>query len=44
LIAVIYQGQTLDASSSFNIQGVLFVLLTNATFENVFTVIQVSFK
>ncbi|XP_046443611.1 protein white-like isoform X5 [Daphnia pulex] len=39
LIALIYQGQTMDASSSLNIQGVLFLFLTNATFENVFAVI-----
>ncbi|KZS03063.1 ATP-binding cassette sub-family G member 4 [Daphnia magna] len=39
LIALIYQGQSMDASSSLNIQGVLFLFLTNATFENVFAVI-----
>jgi hypothetical protein len=34
----------MDASSSLNIQGVLFLFLTNATFENVFAVINVSLK
>lgn len=43
LIALIYQGQTMDASSSLNIQGVLFLFLTNATFENVFAVINVRY-
>lgn len=44
LIALLYQGQELDPSSTLNIQGVIFLFLTNATFENVFAVINVSIK
>jgi len=39
LVALIYQGQELDAASVQNIQGVLFLFITNANFDNVFGVI-----
>lgn len=42
LIALIYQGQSLDAQSAVNVQGVIFLLITNSTFENVFAVINVN--
>ena len=41
-MALIYQGQSLDAESVQNVQGMLFLLLANATFENVFAVINVN--
>ena len=44
LIALIYQGQTLQYDNVRNIQGALFIFLTNMTFQNVFGVVTVSCK
>lgn len=42
LVALIYQGQTLTFVDIQNIQGALFIFLTNMTFQNVFGVVNVS--
>jgi hypothetical protein len=42
LIGVIYYGQELDQDGVMNINGALFIFLTNMTFQNVFSVINVS--
>lgn len=42
LIGVIYYGQQLDQDGVMNINGALFIFLTNMTFQNVFAVISVS--
>ena len=42
LIALIYQGQTLELDNVRNIQGALFIYLTNMTFQNIFAVVNVS--
>ena len=42
LIALIYQGQDYSIKNLANIQGALFVFLTNMTFQNVFGVVNVS--
>ncbi|KAK4036114.1 ATP-binding cassette sub-family G member 2 [Daphnia magna] len=39
IIALIYQGQTLEFDNVRNIQGALFIFLTNMTFQNVFGVV-----
>ncbi|KAI9551443.1 ABC protein [Daphnia sinensis] len=39
IIALIYQGQTLQFDNVRNIQGALFIFLTNMTFQNVFGVV-----
>lgn len=42
LLALIYKGQTItDANDIMNINGALFILLTNATFQNVYAVVNV---
>ncbi|XP_011300537.1 protein white [Fopius arisanus] len=41
LIGVIYYGQRLDQDGVMNINGALFIFLTNMTFQNVFAVISV---
>ncbi|XP_034944953.1 protein white-like isoform X2 [Chelonus insularis] len=41
LIGVIYYGQVLDQDGVMNINGALFIFLTNMTFQNVFAVITV---
>jgi hypothetical protein len=42
LLALIYKGQTItDADDIMNINGALFILLTNATFQNVYAVVNV---
>ncbi|GFG38120.1 hypothetical protein Cfor_07570, partial [Coptotermes formosanus] len=41
LIGVIYYGQELDQDGVMNINGALFIFLTNMTFQNVFSVINV---
>ncbi|XP_012282136.1 protein white [Orussus abietinus] len=41
LIGVIYFGQKLDQDGVMNINGALFIFLTNMTFQNVFAVITV---
>ena len=44
LLALIYKGQTItDAEDIMNINGALFILLTNATFQNVYAVVNVCF-
>lgn len=43
LIGVIYYGQRLDQDGVMNINGALFIFLTNMTFQNVFAVISVSY-
>ena len=43
LIAAIFQGQSLQVEDVRNIQGALFIFLTNMTFSNVFGVVNVSF-
>lgn len=42
LIGVIYLNQNLDQDGVMNINGALFIFLTNMTFQNVFAVINVS--
>lgn len=42
LIGIIFYGQTLDEKGVMNINGALFLFLTNMTFQNVFSVINVS--
>lgn len=44
LIGVIYFGQVLDQDGVMNINGALFIFLTNMTFQNVFAVINASSK
>lgn len=41
MIVLIYYGQTLDQDGVMNINGVIFICLTNMTFQNVFAVINV---
>ncbi|XP_008554320.1 protein white [Microplitis demolitor] len=41
LIGIIYYGQKLDQDGVMNINGALFIFLTNMTFQNVFAVITV---
>ncbi|CAG9864008.1 unnamed protein product [Phyllotreta striolata] len=41
LIGLIYYGQELNQNGVMNINGVLFIFLTNMTFQNVFAVIHV---
>lgn len=41
LIGVIYFGQRMDQDGAMNINGALFIFLTNMTFQNVFAVINV---
>lgn len=43
LIGVIYFGQNLDQDGVMNINGAIFMFLTNMTFQNIFAVINVSF-
>lgn len=43
LIGVIFYGQVLDQDGVMNMNGALFLFLTNMTFQNVFAVINVSF-
>lgn len=42
LLGIIYLQQDYDQSGVFNINGVLFVIVTNLTFTNVFSVVNVS--
>lgn len=42
LIGVIFYGQVLDQDGAMNMNGSLFLFLTNMTFQNVFAVINVS--
>lgn len=42
LIGVIFYGQILDQDGAMNMNGALFLFLTNMTFQNVFAVINVS--
>lgn len=42
LIGVIFYGQILDQDGVMNMNGSLFLFLTNMTFQNVFAVINVS--
>lgn len=42
LIGVIYFGQKIDQDGVMNINGAIFIFLTNMTFQNVFSVINVS--
>lgn len=42
LIGVIFYGQILDQDGVMNINGALFLFLTNMTFQNVFAVINVN--
>lgn len=42
IIGAIYYGQKIDQDGVVNINGVLFIFLTNMTFQNVFAVINVS--
>ncbi|CAG2065407.1 unnamed protein product, partial [Timema podura] len=41
LIGVIYYGQELNQDGVMNINGAIFILITNMTFQNVFAVINV---
>jgi ATP-binding cassette, subfamily G (WHITE), eye pigment precursor transporter len=42
LIGVIFYGQVLNQDGVMNMNGALFLFLTNMTFQNVFAVINVS--
>lgn len=42
LIGVIFYGQLLDQDGVMNMNGAMFLFLTNMTFQNVFSVINVS--
>lgn len=42
LIGIIFYGQVLDQDGAMNMNGSLFLFLTNMTFQNVFAVINVS--
>lgn len=42
LIGVIFFGQHLDQDGVMNINGAIFMFLTNMTFQNIFAVINVS--
>ena len=42
LIALIFQGQKTRVEDIMNINGALFILLTNITFQNVYAVVNVS--
>ena len=42
LIALIFQGQETRVEDIMNINGALFILLTNITFQNVYAVVNVS--
>lgn len=44
LIGVIFFGQRLDQDGVMNINGAIFIFLTNMTFQNVFAVISVSIE
>lgn len=44
LIGVIFYGQVMDQDGAMNMNGALFLFLTNMTFQNVFAVINVSFR
>lgn len=44
LIGVIYFGQQINQDGVMNINGALFIFLTNMTFQNVFAVINVRIK
>lgn len=44
LIGIIFYGQVLDQDGVMNMNGALFLFLTNMTFQNVFAVINVSLK
>lgn len=41
LIGIVYFNQQLDQDGVMNINGALFIFLTNMTFQNVFAVINV---
>lgn len=42
LIAIIFYGQELNQDGVMNINGALFIFVTNMTFQNVFAVVTVS--
>ena len=42
VLGVIYLNQEMDQAGVMNINGALFLLLTNTTFQNMFAVVQVS--
>jgi uncharacterized membrane protein (Fun14 family) len=42
VLGVIYLGQEADQQGVMNINGALFLLLTNTTFQNMFAVVNVS--
>lgn len=42
ILGAIYFGQELDQKGVMNLNGALFLFLTNMTFQNVFAVINVS--
>jgi hypothetical protein len=42
LVGIIYYGQELNQDGVMNINGAIFIFLTNMTFQNVFAVISVS--
>lgn len=42
IISIIYWGQTISQDGVMNINGALFLCLTNMTFQNVLAVINVS--
>lgn len=43
LIGIIFYGQVLDQDGVMNMNGALFLFLTNMTFQNVFAVINASY-
>jgi uncharacterized membrane protein len=44
LIGIMYFGQELNQDGVMNINGAIFLFLTNMTFQNVFAVINVSYN
>lgn len=44
LLGVVFYGQILDQDGIMNINGAIFLFLTNMTFDNVFSVINVCKK
>jgi hypothetical protein len=44
VLGVIYLNQDYNQAGVMNINGALFLLLTNTTFQNMFAVVNVSFR
>jgi hypothetical protein len=44
VLGVVYLNQDYNQAGVMNINGALFLLLTNTTFQNMFAVVNVSFR